>query len=503
VRGRGNWLGLRRAHERRRRSTLATAARLPVLCDDAGVNVSRIALVALVVAGCAFHIESVDVDVAADRDLQEPAAADLASAVDQLSDGAADGATACDPGGTDDQCSADQQSILRCRADGSGFAATVCDYGCTVLGGYPHCARLEPSGVAQGSDCETAAASPTITSNVLLNTDDGSIVGGLNRSPGEGLKNGIFFRLATQGAGPKVGIFGFAGLTTAQGIVVHARGAAALAIVSSADVSLSGTIDLQDGCSTATLPAGAGAGGTATDGGGTGAGGLGSTDIGGKSSGGGGGGHGDVGGAGGASMVAAGRAGAMFGDLSVEPLVLEGGGGGGAGGAGGAGGNGGGALQIAVNGTLTLKGTIHAGGCGGDGGGASGSGGGGGAGGAILLEAAHVVMVGGSVVAANGGGGGAGGGTGAGADATASNGPAAGGSGVAQGGSGGATGSTAGKTAPTGTKLSGGGGGAVGRIVIKTRDGSVDDQGAVWSPALGDVNAAGKSPSALVRAAFQ
>jgi hypothetical protein len=65
------------------------------------------------------------------------------------------------------------------------------------------------------------------------------------------------------------------------------------------------------------------------------------------------------------------------------------------------------------------------------------------------------------------------------------------------------TGSTAGKTASPGTKLAGGGGGAVGRIAIKTRDGTVQDQGAVWSPAVTDVNAAGKAAATVGMAVFQ
>src|SRR5438105_1813807 len=130
--------------------------------------------------------------------------------------------------------------------DGSGFNATTCDYGCSAQGGAAHCARLEPSGAAQAGDAETAGAMPTITSNVLFNTDDGSITGGLTRPAGEGLKSGVFFRSATQVTGPKVGVFGFAGLTVAQGVVVHARGGAALAVVTSGDVNVAGTIDLQD-----------------------------------------------------------------------------------------------------------------------------------------------------------------------------------------------------------------------------------------------------------------
>jgi hypothetical protein len=451
------------------------------------VNVARLALL---LSACSFRVAGIDDFPASDLSLP-----DLIEPPADLKLGEVDAATNCDPQGSANHCSTDQASVLECRPDGSGFLSVSCSHGCGVVLGVAGCLDLEPSGVAAAADYRVANANPTITSNVVFNTDDGSITGGLVRPAGTGIKNGISYRQANQGSGVvSVGIFGFAGLTVGAGVVVRAHGSSALAVVSSGDVLIAGTLDLQDDCLPGTPAAGGGAPGTS--GGGAGAPGA-------KSSGGGGGGHGDVGGAGGASSVAGGSAGAPFGPLEANPLVLQGGGGGGAGGSGGAGGNGGGAVQLASNGKLTLTGVVHAGGCGGLGGGAGGSGGGGGAGGAILFEAAEVVLAASSVVAANGGGGGAGGSNSAGAKATATTTAATGGAGATPGGSGGAKGSTSGKTAPPGSKLSGGGGGAAGRIAIKTQSGSVDDRGAVWSPSLKDLSGAGEPLDVVGAASFE
>jgi hypothetical protein len=452
----------------------------------------RVALLAVLLSACSFNVEGIEVVL--EPDLAVGERPDLR---------AIDIATLCDPQGADDSCSVDHSSVLRCRSDGSGYEAVACTHGCGLTTQGARCLNLEPSGAVQASDYEIATATPTITSNVVFNTDDGSISGGLNRAAGSGLISGIYYRQGDQGAGaPKVGVFGFAALDVAPGVVIRASGRSAFAIVSSGNMTVAGTFDLQGDCA-AGPSAGAGAGGVAGNGGGMGGGQAGNVGSGGKSSGGGGAGHGDVGGSGGSTMVSGGSAGLPFGQLKTEPVVLQGGGGGGAGGSGGAGGNGGGALQIAVNGTLTVKGTLHAGGCGGAAGGAAGSGGGGGAGGTILLEGAAVVLASGAVLAANGGGGGSGGGGAAGAPAAASGTPASGGAGSAPGASGGAAGSTAGKTALAGTKLAGGGGGGVGRIAVKSLAGTVDDQGASWSPSLADVNASGESPAIVGPAVFQ
>lgn len=176
--------------------------------------------------------------------------------------------------------------------------------------------------------------------------------------------------------------------------------------------------------------------------------------------------------------------------------ILEGGGSGGAGGGDAAcataGGGGGGAVQLSARSRILVTGAIDAGGGGGRGGvvcpgHSSHAGGGGGAGGAIYLEAPMVDLMG--TVTANGGGGGGGGSTpfantlcdgfaaepgGNGENGTRTIAAAAGGMRARQGCShpGGAGGART--TAPT-TNLSincegsvGGGGGAAGRIVIKS-----------------------------------
>jgi hypothetical protein len=456
------------------------------------------------------------VDVLLDAAPSDLPAVDLMTTPDARGEDAADASSGCDPDGTDDHCSPDNQSFLSCQGDGRGFNVRACPFGCGTQGGMPHCLNLEPSGVVQASDYAGAAATPTVTSDVVFNTDDGSITGGLTRAAGSGLKSAISYRQATQpNTNVKVGIFGFTGLTVAAGVVMRARGSSAFAIAASNQVEIAGTLNLQD-CGGPMRSAAASAGGAAPgmlDGGGTGAGLGGATMMmmGNLSSGGGGAGYGDIGGRGGASTLSGGAGGQLFGDLTTEPLLLIGGSGGGAGGGGsGGGGAGGGAVQIAVDGVFTLSGTIQAGGCGGRQGGGMGSGGGGGAGGSILLEAATVVFAGGSVVVANGGGGGAGG-TGdpttAGANGSVTASPAAGGTGGNSGGSGGAggaRGATAGVAATTsGTKPAGGGGGGVGRIAIKTLDGTYLDQGATLSPDAGDFNMAGKRPTTVTRAQFQ
>lgn len=122
--------------------------------------------------------------------------------------------------------------------------------------------------------------------------------------------------------------------------------------------------------------------------------------------GGGGGGYGGVGGTGGENGGAGGAANA------TSSILLRGGCNGGNGAGNLAGGLGGGALQLIVNGTLTLRGVATASGGGGAAGTVDGEGGGGGgSGGTVILEARSIDLTGGAVTA-NGGGGGEGGDTG-------------------------------------------------------------------------------------------
>jgi hypothetical protein len=462
----------------------------------------------IALSGCNFEVAGIDVGV--DAGVGDGAVVrDFAASVDL--ERSPDLRSFCDPAGGDDHCSSDDQSVLACRSDGSGFDTVMCSLGCGTQSGRARCLALEPSGVVQASDYATATATPTITSDVLINTDDGSITGGLTRAAGSGVVSGIFYRGTA-----KVGVFGFASLDVAPGVRVRARGASALGIVASKQITISGTLDLQDDCAAGIRSAGAGAGGVAGAlmGGGAGGGGAGGTMPPNRSSGGGGGGFGDAGGRGGTSTLMGGAAGTIYGDLITEPVALVGGSGGGVGGGaggpmaiGGNGGNGGGAVQIAVNGSLTIVGTIQAGGCGGRGG-MGGSGGGGGAGGAILLEAVTIALGGGSALVANGGGGGGTGGFSAnGGNGATSTTAAAGGSagpGAGAGAVGGVAGSLAGHdAASTSSQPAGGGGGGVGRIALKTRDGTIQGQGGVLSPGLADQSSAGKAVTTVSTAAFE
>lgn len=202
-------------------------------------------------------------------------------------------------------------------------------------------------------------------------------------------------------------------------------------------------------------------------------------------SGGGGGGHASVGAVGGdvPSCIARSAGGTVIGDPNITMLL--GGGTGGAGVSGGCGvpggGGGGGALQLSAADALVISGTVLAGGGGGSGGpecgdGDAGGGAGGGAGGAIFLEAPSIAIDG--VLIANGGGGGGGGngligngpvGRGGEGESGIQISPARGGIPPAQNAGAGGTGGTEDTlpgTGKSGSNNAGGGGGAVGRVVI-------------------------------------
>ena len=382
-------------------------------------------------------------------------------------------------------------------------------------GGSPQrCLNLMPSGVVtRGDTSNPTLAAVTLTGDTNFNTDDGSITGGLVRAAGPGVVGGISFRDAAQpGPAPHVGVFGFASLNIMPGVTVTFLGKNAVAFATAGDATVAGTINLTGTC----IGGAAGPGGfkgAPGDGMGPGKGGKGA-GAGDPASGGGGGGYGDTGGRGGngSNSTQGGTAGVAYGDLSVDPLVLQGGSGGGGGGGGamgGVGGSGGGALQISANGIVAVSGIINAGGCGGAAGGGGGGGGGGGAGGAIVLEGAEVHLEQSAILAANGGGGG---GADAGQGGTA--GPAsgqAGGSGGTganngtRGGAGGVTGASSGRQGidvTDGEKNGGGGGGGLGRIGLRTRTGTIANAGAVLSPQASD-QAAGKSLLTTTVANFQ
>jgi hypothetical protein len=203
---------------------------------------------------------------------------------------------------------------------------------------------------------------------------------------------------------------------------------------------------------------------------------------------GGGGGGGGLAATGGAGGGASGTGGGSAGPLVAMPAYLRAGCAGGQGGrSGGKGGDGGGAIELAARGSITVNGSINAGGGGGGGSGAKGpqggsGGGGGGSGGVISFDSPSVTITPSAIIAANGGGGGGGGADevngGVGNDALVAASPAGGGISVAghAGGSGGAASSLAGS--PGGGGISsitgdgdggGGGGGAAGYVMVHAR----------------------------------
>lgn len=155
------------------------------------------------------------------------------------------------------------------------------------------------------------------------------------------------------------------------------------------------------------------------------------------------------------------------------------------------GGAGGGAIALSVRDTLTVSGTIAAGGAGGDGcfAGNRAGGGGGGSGGMVVLEATQLSIDATAILAANGGGGGGGCDHGVGSrgtDGTVSSAPADGGPAEAvgtggAGGAGGALAAPAGELGETAERGGGGGGGGAGYVVLRGE--LFEDQAAVISPA--------------------
>lgn len=453
--------------------------------------------------------------------------------------------------GTPGPCVANEKScegneLETCNAAGTGFEPTAetCANGC-VAGPPAHCKQIVPSpnGVLP-ADLAGADLTPmTVTVSATLDTDTGEITGlrgkNLDATKREVIAGVAFHTAVLPGAtSKKVGIFSFAKLAIAVQKTITAVGTNALVIASASDVQISGTLDMRGTCLDSAGGPGGGNGGkigVPPTGDVLGVGKDGITGNGTMNSGGSGGGHGDDGGT--ASRFATPTqqrfGGQAYGSATIVPLL--GGSGGGRGGenqttAGGAGGGGGGAVQIVAVGKITVGGAplsgINAGGCGGRGaatGGqaGSGAGGGGGSGGAILLEAPEVKLEPGGFIVVNGGGGGGGtSSTGGGTAGHGSNGAfnqtgASGGGATGTvnstacgvGGIGGSSNDTT--TDPDSTNkggvgalggggaCSGGGGGAVGRIRVNTRTGSmivVDATGKV-SAKFDDMNSKGDKAS--------
>ncbi len=357
----------------------------------------------------------------------------------------------------------------------------TCALGCSS-DGDAHCKAPTPSNGIDPTLASQLNGTTTISANATFDTDTGMITGGLDRSPGMDVINGIGYAQVTPSAGAPLGIFVFHNLMIDAAATVRFTGSRAAVLLIGDTAKIAGVIDVAAGHGTRSAPGpGGGAGGDSGSAQGCGAGRPGTSAA--KIDGGGGGGAaGTAGGDGGAvNQAQVGGGGAPCLPMFLEPL--QGGSGGGHGGpgslaTGAVGGGGGGALQITALGSLEISGKINAGGAGGAGGTASatdgGGGGGGGAGGALLLEAAAVIVDAGAILAANGGGGGGGGGLQMGQDGESGSISvliAQGGGGVeamsSTGGSGGAQESPAADFGGNGTTNGGGGGGGIGAIVIR------------------------------------
>jgi hypothetical protein len=335
--------------------------------------------------------------------------------------------------------------------------------------------------ISNVASCDILAAAPApLIVNSTIDTTAGTVTVGTTVQPLPASA------LAPQlGGGPQVRVISVAGFRVPPGITVNVVGQYGLVVVVRGDVVIDGAVNASADHTTpaagsrsaAACGASAGATGTIDSGGGGGN----------SSSGSGGGGHGGSGAAGGngvgvlVNLIPGGTGGIADSNMMLQPLR-----GGCPGGvrAGGVPAAGGGAIQISASGRIDLSGTIAATGGGGFAVDPSAPAPAGGAGGGILLEAGTIAMTASAAVTANGGAGADGGGTVP--ACSGENGhprnaiPAAGGSCNGStditGGAGGA-GTTQAHGGDSGMRGTGGGGG-VGRIVIRSH---------AFTPAAGSV----------------
>ncbi|MBI4508437.1 MAG: hypothetical protein HY698_02295 [Deltaproteobacteria bacterium] len=400
----------------------------------------------------------------------------------------------------------DEDTIRHC---GSGQVEN-CSLGCLESERGAHCGVVVPSNGVDPLLLDGASAELVIPSGETWIMDTG--VGAIYRcgaewvrGNGKGILDGIFFQPVSRRRGASLGIFAFRSLSVAGGANLRAVGSHALVLLVDR-ASIRGTIDVSGGNAACGMRAacgieegsrrcggpGGGWGGDermAGQGEGAGGGGGESTLVG-NEYGGGGGGFGDVGGSGGSPQ--GGSGGTAYGVERTDPMA--GGSGGGGGGldpssTSGYGGGGGGALQITAMESLEIFGPgsgIKAGGAGGGPGWDTSAGGGGGSGGAILLESTSLRIEG--AIAANGGGGGGGAGlvgsSTAGESGAMSTARARGGTGTHAGGWGGALEATAGSRGSPEENAdgTGGGGGAVGRIYLRSTERGIKIEGGALSP---------------------
>jgi hypothetical protein len=400
------------------------------------------------------------------------------------------------------QCSS-AGTLSYCR--GGQLVTEACADGC-LTEPSPHCRGIDPSNGVELGMLAGATQDLEIPGNErwVFATESGAIfncaAGTFMRAAGEGVSGGIgYYRVDNGDGGVGLGLFALRGLRVRGGGEVVAVGALGLGLLvqgearfddglvasgGPAGCSIESACGSQKGAISCAGPGGFAGGSANQNGQGLGGGTHGSgSDAAGQFEGGGGGaGHATAGAPGGGDF--GGAAGVTYGASDCEPIFGGAGGGGGGQdvtGLGALGGGGGGAVQITALGKISVGGgaQLVVGGGGGAAGSPSGGAGGGGAGGVLLLEAPMLKIDG--DLAANGGGGGAGAGSVAdlqpetpGAPGGVGITPAPGGTGLYNGGNGGA-----GATLPTAGGNPGpidgtaGGGGAVGRVCLRSVPGGV------------------------------
>ncbi len=452
----------------------------------------------LLLGACTFNPHGGDVDFG-NSDLSIPDNADMPR-------GDGDGGTNVDMPGAVCVANAtsclDANTLQTCNASGSVQTSTMCPLGCGTDGGAAHCKIMIPTAPVKASDLDDSdltAPAPFTAAKLVFDVSTGQIIDAANSTPAVRVANTTSAREVHQGiafhVSNNVAIWSFKGLSVPMTTTIvfdNSVANNAVALVSTTDATIAGTVDARgyESATSTTVCTGTNGGPGGTAGAtlgiaatGAGAGGAAAAPA----SGGGGGGFGAVGAAGGSETTSNG--GAIAGAADLAPIT--GGFGGGFGGVNGGGGGGG--VQLVVDGGLTIAATgiINAGGCGGAPGAIFGiGGGGGGSGGAILGEAFSIDIAGTAFVVANGGGGGGGDVTStAGAAGAAQLNPLPNGTSGASGNSGGNGGAkAAAKPGDDGTATApgaGGGGGGVGRIRLNTQTGMASVTGTPLSPSLG------------------
>jgi hypothetical protein len=377
------------------------------------------------------------------------------------------------------RCSDDDERLLRCL-DNSTIADVPCPFGCQPTDGGGRCGTIAPVGAASAIDFEEGKADLAVAAGVAMtiDSDTGEIKRGseIVRAPGDNEAAGIVFRRIPQpGAGhPEIGTFVLKSITSEATGEIKILGVRPIALLLSEKATLGGDLVVRGTCDNLSPPiAGGYFGGMRDRPPIDGSGPQGGPGVRGTSQGG-------AGGAGGRHTGAPGGfipGGATDGGTTAPPIfvdfaLLGGSGGGGVTFNNAIGGTGGGAIQIVAKGAILLNGAIDAGGCGG-----GSAAGGGGAGGSIVLEGTEVTLGSTAVIVANGGGGG---GESKGENGRRDRTPAAGGGAGLHRRSGGNGG--VGELPPTNGQEdvqmpsyeSGGGGGAAGRVGLRTRRGTAN-----------------------------